>query len=268
VNPDPESIARKDFRVAGFFDFLGQLEGAGISYGPAGIRRMNWRYHHIVEPIKDDLDGATVLDLGSHDGRWPYAFAAAGATVTGIEGRRDLIAQFSRYPDAEARSRVTLLEGDFVAEMDRLLAEGQRFDVVACLGVFYHTIQHYRILMQMVAFRPKVIVVDSVFHLSERAMVRVGKDNTGRKGASIAQQEGQAWVPVGQISRPAFELMVDSLGYSVEWNEWDVPEEEREPVGDYFDLRAHRLRLRPLVRVGVRRRRFTCFLRPRALSRT
>jgi hypothetical protein len=234
--------------VAGFFDFLGQLEGLGITYGPGGISRMNWRYHHIVEPIKDELDGATVLDLGSHDGRWPYAFAAAGATVTGIEGRSGLIAQFSRYPDAETKSSVTLIEGDFVAEMDRLLAQGKRFDVVACLGVFYHTIQHYRILMQMVAFRPKIIVVDSVFNLSERAMIVVGKDDTGRKGASIEQQEGQTWVPVGRISRPAFELMVQSLGYTVEWNAWDVPEEQREGVMDYFEQR------------GLRR--FTCFLRP------
>jgi hypothetical protein len=234
--------------VEGFFDFLGQLEGAGISYGAAGINRMNWRYHHIVEPLKVALEGATVLDLGSHDGRWPYALAAAGATVTGIEGRGDLIAQFSRYPDAEVKKRVTFIEGDFVAEMDRLLAEGKRFDFVTCLGVFYHTIQHYRILMQMVAFRPKVIVVDSEFKLSERAMILVGKDKTGRKNSSIAQQQGQPWVPVGRISRPALELMVDSLGYSVEWNAWDVPQDEREGVADYFDQR------------GVQR--FTCFLRP------
>jgi SAM-dependent methyltransferase len=248
VSPDPESIMQ-EAPVTGFFDFLGQLDGAGINYGPLGISRMNWRYHHIIDPIKDELDGATVLDLGSHDGRWPYALAAAGATVTGIEGRGDLVAQFSRYPVAEAKSRVTLMEGDFVAEMDRLLAEGERFDVVTCLGVFYHTIQHYRILMQMVAFQPKVIVVDSLFHLSEKAMISVRKDNTHRKGASIAQQEGQAWVPVGWISRPGLELMVETLGYTVEWNEWDVPEREREPVLDYFDRAQHL-------------RRFTCFLRP------
>jgi hypothetical protein len=31
-----------------------------------------------------------------------------------------LIAQFSRFPDDEAKSHVTMLEGDFVTEMDRL----------------------------------------------------------------------------------------------------------------------------------------------------
>jgi hypothetical protein len=233
-----------------FFGFLGQLEGAGLNYGPLGISRMNWRYRHIVEPITDELNGATVLDLGSHDGRWSYALAAAGASVTGIEGRGDLIAQFSRYPESEATSRVKFIEGDFLIEMDRLQAEGTRFDVVTCLGVFYHTMQHYRILMQMIAFRPKVIVIDSVFHLSDRPMITFTVENTGLDRASIAQQDGQSMAPVGRISRPGLELLVNTLGYAVEWNEWDVPEEQRESVKDYFGQPRNMLR------------RFTCFLRP------
>jgi Methyltransferase domain len=235
--------------VAGFFDVLSQLDGPGKSYRTRGISRMNWRYHHIVEPLKAELDGATVLDLGSHDGRWPYALAAAGATVTGIEGRGELIAQFSRYPDAEAKSRVALTEGNFVTEMDRLLAEGEQFDIVSCLGVFYHTMEHYRMLMQMVAFQPKVIVIDSAFHLSKRPIIAVRTEPTDDNRASIAQQRGQARAPVGRISRPALELMAESLDYDVEWNEWEVPEEEREPVMDYFD-NINNIR------------RFTCFLRP------
>lgn len=242
-----------------FFDFLGQVQGPGVTdtpdyfrrYTPHNIRKMNWRYRHIVQPIKDELDGATVLDLGSHDGRWPYALAAAGATVTGIEGRGDLIEQFSRFPEDEARSRVSLVEGDFIAEMDRLLAEGSRFDVVTCLGVFYHTIQHYRILMQMVAFRPKIIVVDSVFHLANRAMIGVASENTTSHLNSIAQTEGQTEAPIGRISRSAFELMVDTLGYRVEWNDWQVPEEERTAVMSYFNHPRNK-----------HLRRFTCFLRP------
>lgn len=237
--------------MAGVFDFLEQLKGSGIPYGPRDISRMNWRYHHIVEPIADELDGATALDLGSHDGRWPYALAATGATVTGIEGRGDLIAQFSRFPDDEARNRVTLVEGDFITEMDRLLAEGEQFDVVTCLGVFYHTIQHYRILMQMLAFRPKVVVVDSIFHLSDRAIITVRNESVTSRGKTIAQKEGQAYAPIGRISRSAIELMVDTLGYTVEWNEWDVPEEAREPVMDYFDHPNYKYL-----------RRFTGFLRP------
>lgn len=235
-----------------FFNVLGHLEGTGVEYSPRDIKYMNWRYHHIVEPIKDTLPGATVLDLGSHDGRWPYAFAAAGATVLGIEGRADVIAQFSRFPDADVKSRVTIIDGDFVVEMDRLITEGKRFDVVSCLGVYYHTMQHYRMLMQMVAFRPKVIVVDSLFHLSDTSMILVDRENTAPRLASIAQQEGQTWVPVGRMSRPAFELMAESVGYTVEWVRWDVPEEDRKAMAIYFGENPRQ----------PDRQRFTCLLRP------
>jgi hypothetical protein len=133
--------------------------------------------------------------------------------------------------------------------MDRLLAEGKRFDVVSCLGVFYHTIQHYRILMQMAAFQPNVIVIDGDFDLSDRPMISVRLEDTGLDRATIAQQADQAQAPIGRMSRPALEMMVGTLGYGVEWHKWDVPEEEREPVQDYFG------------RIPGRRR-FSCFLRP------
>lgn len=236
--------------MTGFFDFLGQLDGPGINYGPNGIERMNWRHRHIVDPIRDQLAGATVLDLGSHDGRWAYALAAAGAEVTGIEGRGDLIAQFSRYPDDEARRRVTIHEGDFLTEMDRYAAEGRKFDVVTNLGVFYHTMEHYRILKQMIALRPRVIVIDSVFNLAKRAIITVRTEDTGLSRASIAQQEGQVQAPVGRISRPALEMLVKSLGHTVEWLDWSVPEDDRESVKDYF------------VQPDNNLQRFTCLVRP------
>lgn len=233
-----------------FFGVLGQLEGPGVDYKPWDVRYHNWRYAHIVEPIKDEFDGASVLDLGSHDGRWPYAFAAAGATVTGIEGRGEMIAQFSRFPDADLKRRVTLLEGDFLVEMDRLLAEQRRFDVVSCLGVFYHTMQHYRMLMQMVAFGPRLIIVDSIFHAGSRPIISVKRENTGSRLATIAQQDGQSWAPVGRVSRRAFELMVESLGYRVEWVKWDVPEQDHRLMSIYLEPDDGNLQ------------RFTCLLRP------
>jgi hypothetical protein len=45
-----------------FFDFLEQVDSR---YQPRAISLMNWRYHHIVEPIKGELDNATALDLAA-----------------------------------------------------------------------------------------------------------------------------------------------------------------------------------------------------------
>lgn len=233
-----------------FYAFLGQLTGPGLAYGPRAIRRMNWRYDHIVTPIKDELDGAMVLDLGAHDGRWPYALAAAGATVTGLEGRGNLIAQFARYPHAEWTSRVSFIEGDFLDEMDRLLAEQRHYDIITCLGVFYHTIHHYRMLMQMTAFKPSVIVIDGLFHCAPRPMIALRTEPSDLDRATMAHREGQTNTPIGIVSRPGLELMAESLGYSVEWNDWTIPEDQRDGVADYFPREKQNLQ------------RFTCFLRP------
>ena len=128
--------------MSNFFDFL-----ANGRYDEAQIRRLNFRYDHIVTPLATVIDGAQVLDLGSHDGRWPYAFAAAGAaSVVGIEGRPETAAEYSTYPETPFKQKVEIVIGDFVAIMDQLIAGNKSFDIVSCLGVYYHTMHHYRMM--------------------------------------------------------------------------------------------------------------------------
>jgi hypothetical protein len=50
--------------------------------------RMNERYEALFESNRDIFDGARVLDLASHDGRYSFAALKAGAVhVTGVEVR-------------------------------------------------------------------------------------------------------------------------------------------------------------------------------------
>jgi hypothetical protein len=140
-----------------FYDFLGSL-----GYKPHAVSRMNLRHRHIIEPWRNEIEGSRVLDLGSHDGRWGYAFAAAGAaSVLGIEGRAELAAQYASLPDSPFKDKVQLVIGDFVTEMDHLIAEKACFDIVACLGVYYHTMEHYRMMLQMASFKPRLIIIAS-----------------------------------------------------------------------------------------------------------
>ena len=54
--------------------------------------RLNLRYEAIIAENLDILDGARVLDIASHDGRWSLAALASGAkSVVGIEGRPELV---------------------------------------------------------------------------------------------------------------------------------------------------------------------------------
>jgi hypothetical protein len=232
--------------MAGFFDFLqtGRYDARQIS-------RLNMRYRHIVEPLKAEIAGAEVLDLGSHDGRWPYAIAAAGArSVLGIEGRAALIKEFGNFPDTPYKGRVNLVEGDFVQKMDELVAQGKKFDLIFCLGVYYHTMHHYRMIVQMAAFRPRAIVIDSVLSTSPDRIIRLARNRTDENLNALAEAEGQSWVPVGLPSQSAIEFMAESVGYQAKVVPWKLTPEERRGAGiaDYF-------------RAG-QKRRYTLVLRP------
>ena len=55
--------------------------------------RLNLRFEGIFSENRDILDGARVLDIASHDGRWSLAALECGAkSVVGIEARPDLVA--------------------------------------------------------------------------------------------------------------------------------------------------------------------------------
>jgi hypothetical protein len=228
-----------------FFDFLGDL-----GYEPQNVARMNLRWQHVIKPILPEIAGATVLDLGSHDGRWPYAFAGAGAkSVYGIEGRSDLIAEFSKFPDSDFKDRVTLVEGDFTEAMRELVNNGTHFDIVGCLGVYYHTMHHYLMMLQMAAFKPKIIVIDSEFATKTAPVIIMSKEATHKELNTIALVDGQERAPIGIPSIEAVRSMANSVGYDVEVVDWQVPKGQRKPVGDYF-------------RQESRKRRGTLILRP------
>jgi hypothetical protein len=228
-----------------YFDFL---IGVDPDYNDRMVNRMNWRHAHIILPLLDEIKGARILDLGSHDGRWPSAYADAGAgEIIGIEGRASLVEVFNQFP-GENKDKVKLQVGDFVEVMDELIAAGETFDIVSCLGVYYHTLQHYRMMRQMAMFKPKLIIIDSEFSRSQDAMISIGLEKPESKLNSIEQFAGQAMVPVGNPSRKALRLMARSVGYEVSMVKWDVPEEEREPVSDYYDRWQNRVRKTALLR--------------------
>lgn len=238
-------------------DFYNVLQDSKLEYKELGISRMNWRYSHVILPVIEDIKEARILDLGSHDGRWPFAFANSGAReVIGIEGRRKIARGFRRFPPLN-KDRVTMKIGDFVDEMDRMLAAKEEFDVVSCLGVFYHTMHHYRMLCQMTAFRPKLIIIDSEFSNSLEPVIRIGKERTASKRNSIAMVRGQREVPVGYPSIPAVQSMAQSLGYELTVVNWHVPRDDRKGVLDYFGSLKHRIRktihLRPMAVGSVAR---------------
>src|SRR5579871_1349487 len=109
-------------QVRRVFEFLRQ---APEKYPDNMIERMVRRHRLVIEPYLREIEGADVLDLASHDGRWCYAFAEAGArTVTGVEGRPENVAQFARFPASEHTRKICLVCGDMLEFLESQVAAG------------------------------------------------------------------------------------------------------------------------------------------------
>jgi transcriptional regulator with XRE-family HTH domain len=239
----------------GFFDLIAGMPGYRDGY-EHHVNRLNKRHAFLIEPFRAELEGARVLDLASHDGRWPYALAGAGAAeVVGVEGRADLVREFRHFPDSPFKARVDLRCNDIFAELEAEAARGARYDVVAVFGIFYHIMDHFRLLTLIRALGPRLILMDSDFATRPAALIWLTQEDVSKKLNAIAQVEGQARAVVGTPSFKAMEWMAAALGYTVEWLDWTtLPEAERAGLDDYFSEN----------KPGRPTRRATCALRPGA----
>ena len=112
--------------------------------------------------MKPILAGRRVVDLGCHDGRWSFAALKAGAThVTGIEARVHLLRKaeqnFNHYGVPADTYR--LVSGEAVEALRGLKAGN--VDVVLCLGFFYHTLEHMRLLLEARRLGAEYVIVDT-----------------------------------------------------------------------------------------------------------
>lgn len=229
------------------FDFIAQLpQYAGQGQAAA---RMNARHRFLIDPYLEDISGARVLDLGSHDGRWPYAFAKSGAAhVTGIEARAQTAAGFQFYPDAALRARVDLRVADMFDEIDRLVAVGAQFDVVAVFGVIYHVMDHFRLFQRLRLLGPRLILIDSEFMTRPAPFIHLTRERADQPLNAAPQFDGQEVALKGIPSFQAMEAIARALDFDLVWSDW-TQLADRHGVGDYF-------RKGPM-------RRSSCALRPK-----
>ncbi len=233
----------------GFFDFLGEIEPYAEDGG--SVRRLNARHKMIIRPLASQIAGKSVLDLAAHDGRWAHAFADAGArSVLGIEGRAELVARYAHFPHPRVKERVTLQVGDIFAGMEAEVAAGHTYDVLGVLGIFYHIMDHFRLLKLVQRLRPELVIIDSEFALRPGPVITLARERVDNPLNAIEQVAGQEKTVIGIPSFPAMEVMADVLGYDITWLDWNtVPQGQRATIGDYY---------RP-----ENKRRGTCLLRPR-----
>jgi Methyltransferase domain len=206
----------------------------------ATIGRLNLRYEAIIAENRDIFDGASVLDLGSHDGRWSFAALAAGArSVIGIEARPELVqtatetlAGYGYGPD-----RVRFLPGDV---HQALATQDFEADVVLCLGFLYHTLRYNELLDGIRRTNARYLIIDtfSPFMMGPVSNVNVITEDAADEGKAAADIYSHgASVLVGRPNLEAIKTMLAAYGYRVErlsdWSGLLSGNPEAKNCGDY-----------------------------------
>lgn len=220
--------------MSGLFDFLKSL--APYEDNANTVHRLEQRHRLIIDPFQPQIEGARVLDIAAHDGRWSYALAHAGAAeVVGVEARQELIDRFAHFPEDVFRDRITLVCNDLFAEIEARVAAGEQFDVVALYGIFYHIMDHFRLLSLIRRLRPELIIIDSEFIKADNAMVQVLKEEISNPLNAVTEVAGITQTVVGIPSRRATQFMAEALGMDLSWVDHAlILGEDRRGMKDYF----------------------------------
>jgi Methyltransferase domain len=180
---------------------------------------LNLRYEAIFGENRDIFDGAPVLDLASHDGRWSLAALATGArSVIGIEARPELVkaATENLGEYGYGTDRVRFVTGD-VHEV--LNTQDFEADVVLCLGFLYHTLRYNELLAGIRRTSARYLVIDTFSRYMMRPVpnVNVITEHGGEQGkaAADAYTHGPS-VLVGRPNLAAIQTMLGAYGYRVE----------------------------------------------------
>ncbi|HML10866.1 MAG TPA: methyltransferase domain-containing protein [Stellaceae bacterium] len=184
--------------------------------------RIDNRWRAIIGWNEPYLAGRRVLDLGCHDGRWSFAALMTGAAhVVGVEARAHLVEKardnftFYRIP----RDAYELINGDAIDVM-RLMRPGG-VDVVLCLGFFYHTLEHMRLLLEAKRLGAEFLIIDTAISAAEEPIISLHREAADDTRNSIDYgKTGSANVLVGMPSRSGLIAMLDYVGYGVVFFDW------------------------------------------------
>ena len=134
-----------------------------------------------------------------------------------MEARPELIERFAVFPETDFKSRVSLHCNDLFDELETLVAQGERFDVVAVYGIFYHVMDHLRLLSLAKQLEPEIIIIDSEFIVVDNAMIQLLREEVSNPLNAVPASAGQSHTVVGVPSRRATEFMAEALDMDIAW---------------------------------------------------
>lgn len=216
----------------------------------ASPNRLNQRYNVLIGNSADLIEAKSVLDIGSHDGRWSFAALMNGAThVTGIEARPALVEEarntFGAYQVDRGRYR---FETGDVLEWLPQVAPGS-FDTIFVFGFLYHTMHHMRLMENIERLAPTSVVIDTeVIVVAERPLIVIREEDSRLPSSGIAAGDRSPMTLVGIPSRDGIKLLLDHIGYDIAYYSW-----HDRGIGNWDDLVDYREGRRVSLRATLRR---------------
>ena len=217
------------------------------------VDRLNARYLGIIHENRELIEGATVLDLASHDGRFSFAALQAGAErVVGIEFGSELVAKSLANMEhyGVPADKYEFLTGDIYELIDQV----GDFDVVFCFGIFYHINSHLLLLTKIAERDPRTVIVDTNVSLLEPPVIELRGPVDGRP-----LQLGEA--VEGYPSRAALDAMLSTFGWTYDYFDW-----EHSGLLDREQMLDYRRGKRVTVVVDCNRQVFSAEERERAVQ--
>jgi SAM-dependent methyltransferase len=212
--------------------------------------RLNARWRAIIDWNRPVLAGRRILDLACHDGRWSFAALEVGARhVVGVEARTHLVKKarenFKHY--GAPVSSYEIINADAIETLRELKAGS--VDVLMCLGFFYHTLEHIRLLLEARRIGVEYIIIDTSISPGHESIVALAFETTEDTRNSIDYgHTGNKKALVGVPSRSGVSAMLDYVGYEADFFDW-----EKAQVEDWNDMPDYASRLRVTVRARRRR---------------
>jgi predicted RNA methylase len=217
-------VAAHSFDPSRFFDSFPRFISTSAT-GP-WRERLNARYVGLIHANRQLLDGARVLDLASHDGRFSFAALQNGASrVVGIEldpiVRREAFTNMEHY--GVPRADYEFVAGDIFDQIELV----EPFDVVFCFGILYHITDHMQLLSQIAAREPQQVIIDTHTSRLEGAVIEL------RNAFGKSPPPPGSYIE-GRPTRAALEAMLSSFGWTFEYLDWsELPGPEAEHLDDY-----------------------------------
>ena len=216
-----------EFDPARFFEHFPRFVETSET-GP-WLDRLNARYLGLIHANRDLINGARVLDLASHDGRFSFAALQNGAArVVGIEHEPHLVRKANENMEQHGvdPDRYEFVLGDM---FDRI-PEAEPCDIVFCFGILYHINDHMRLLSTIAELEPRTVIIDSNVSHIDRAAIELRAPVAGNPPPVGAQLEG--WP-----SKTGLDAMLSSFGWTFRYFDWpgsglvDSPKMEDYRVG-------------------------------------